>query len=80
MTPTKFKLLVKLEPELIKEGETPKGNKPLRAKVLAVGSSVKDIKEGQYVVFAPFGFDEVDENVIISEELILATYEEEKDK
>lgn len=81
MRPLKNRVLAVLIPEVVKEGEeNVKSDKPLRAKVLAVGPDVKDITLKDTIVFANFGFDTVDDNIIISDDLIIAAYEEEKDK
>jgi co-chaperonin GroES (HSP10) len=70
---------------VVKEGEEPKkGNAIMIGEVLNAGYDVKSIEVGDRVVFAPFGFDEVEvvrednlpeKLVIISEDLILAIYE-----
>jgi co-chaperonin GroES (HSP10) len=77
MKPTSNRLLVRVEVEVLREGE--KGNTVLKAEVLDVGPEVKQAKKGGMVVFAPYGFDELMEKgeklVIIGEDLILATYE-----
>ena len=79
MKPTANRLLVRAEVEVLKEGETTKGNTVMNAEVLRIGPKVEDIHPGSMVVFAPYGFDEVMEKgeklVVIGEDLILATYE-----
>lgn len=86
MKPTANRLLVKVEEEIIKEGEEKqKGNKVMIAEVLKMGPNVsKEIKIGDRVVFSPFGFDEVEVKnpdgnteklVVIEEVMILAIYE-----
>lgn len=79
MKPTKNRLLVRVEKEEVKEGETPKGNAVLTAEVLKVGPDALSEFLGKRVVFSPFGFDEVEVDgetlVIISDDMILAVYE-----
>jgi len=82
MKPTTNRLLVRV----VKEGETPKGNKVLTAEVIKAGPEAAFNAVGKRVVFSPFGFDEVEVNnketglletlVIVSEDMILAVYEE----
>ena len=82
MKPTSNRLLVRVEVEVLKEGE--KGNTVMKAEVLDVGPEVKQAKKGGMVVFSPYGFDEFMEKgeklVIIGEDLILATYEKSNTK
>ena len=77
MKPTSNRLLVRVEIEVLKEGQ--QGNTVIKAEVLDVGPDVKQAKKGGMVVFAPYGFDELmvgkEKLVIIGEDLILATYE-----
>lgn len=81
MKPTQNRLLVRVEKEAEpKEGEAPKkGNATMTGEVLKAGPKVDWVNVGNRVVFAPFGFDEVEVDgeklVIISEDLILAVYE-----
>ena len=71
MQPTKNRVLVK-----VLEDKKEKASF-MTADVLAVGPDVVDIKVGQQVIFAPYGFDEIEagkvRKVIIEEGLILAT-------
>lgn len=82
MKPTANRLLVRVEVEVLKEGE--KGNTVMKAEVLDVGPDVKQAKKGGMVVFSPYGFDEFMEGdeklIIIGEDLILATYEKSNKK
>lgn len=75
MKPTMNRVLLKVEVEVLKEGETTKGNTVMTADVIDVGPDVKAIKKGGKVMFAPYGFDEIaldgEKYVVISEELIL---------
>jgi len=70
MIPTKNRLLVK-----VLEDKKEKASF-MKADVLAVGMDVVDIKVGDKVIFAPYGFDEIEagkvRKVIINEDLILA--------
>lgn len=82
MKTTFNRLLVRVEVEVLKEGE--QGNTVMKAEVLQIGPEVKQVKRGDMVIFSPYGFDEFMENgeklVVIGEDLILAIYEKSTTK
>jgi co-chaperonin GroES (HSP10) len=84
--PTKDRLLVRVEVEVLRKGEQPAAGGMLTADVLDVGPEVKAIKKGAQVVFAPYGIDEIsvsltgnpkdkEKLIVVGEELILGVYE-----
>ncbi len=70
MKPTKNRLIVQVYEDKKEKASF------MTAKVLAVGPEVVDIKVNDDVIFAPYGFDEIEagkvRKVIINDELILA--------
>jgi len=71
-----------VQAEIVKKGEEVRSDSIMRAEVLEAGPKVEVIKKGDIVVFAPYGVDEVvidsEKLLIVSEELILGTYERPK--
>ena len=88
MKPTKDRLLVRVEVEVLKKGEQPKSGGNMTAEVLKVGPDVISIGEGMKVLFAPYGISDVnvaakkhgpiEKLVIVEEGLILGVYEQGK--
>jgi len=72
MKPTNNRILVKVIEKKVKKGETaPPATAVFTAKVMGTGPAVEVVKNGDLVVFAPFGIDEVmvkDEKMLILEE------------
>ena len=73
MIPTKNRLIVKLSP---KDAKSKVKLTVLKGEVKAVNNACEDFKVGDKVMFSPYGYDDVGNDMIVIDEGLILTTEE----